>query len=155
MKSILRNELKNFVSRVLLAAGFTSAFLCVGDTCSAEPRDDARAEAKSAVEKALPLLQNAAEGHIAKKNCFACHNQTPSMLAIAAASERGFTIKDEDVSKQTKFVAEFLDRNRENFKQGKGTGGQVDSAGAALFTLELAGKSRKNRRRGGAGECER
>lgn len=137
MESILWDELKNFVSRVLLAAGVSSALLCAGDTYSSEPREEARAEAKAAVEKALPLLQNAAEGHVAKKTCFACHNQTPSMLAITAASERGFTIKNEDLSKQMKFVAEFLDRNRENFKQGKGTGGQVDSAGAALFTLEL------------------
>ena len=46
-----------------------------------EPNSDARA----AAEKALPLLKNGADGHIAKKTCFACHNQAMPMLAITTA----------------------------------------------------------------------
>ena len=40
---------------------------------------------------------------------------------------------------QNLVAASFLDRNRGNFLKGKGTGGQVDSAGYALWALELGG----------------
>src|SRR5260370_40491203 len=39
----------------------------------------------SAVEKALPLLLKGAEGHVAKRTCFACHNQALPILAFATA----------------------------------------------------------------------
>ena len=51
----------------------------------------------------------------------------------------GFAIKGVDLKKQTKFIADFLERNRDNYKEGKGQGGQGDTAGYALFTLELGG----------------
>ena len=128
--------------RIVLAVGVSSAFLFFGPAPASEPSEPSRAEVKAAVEKTLPLLRKGAEGHVAKKSCFACHNQALPMLALAAARERGFTTADVErmqLKQQTKHIAEFLDANRENFTQGKGTGGQVDTAGYALFTLELGG----------------
>lgn len=94
-----------------------------------------QAEAKASVVKAMPLLQKGMDGHTAKKTCFACHNQLVPMLALTSNGES----KTEEMMKQAKFIADFLDRNRDNYKEGKGQGGQVDTAGQALFTLELAG----------------
>jgi Squalene-hopene cyclase C-terminal domain len=128
------------MSRIAIAVGLSSALLFLGDAHASEPSEPAPAEAKAAkeaVEKSLPLLRKGAEGHVAKKSCFACHNQALPMLAIRTAQQRGFTIPDLDLTRQTKFIAEFLDKNQENYKQGKGQGGQVDTAGYALFTLEL------------------
>ncbi len=96
-------------------------------------------DAKASVAKALPLLRKGMEGHIAKKTCFACHNQLMPMLAITTASGLAVDGKSFDLKKQMKFIADFLDRNRDNYKEGKGQGGQADTAGQALFTLELAG----------------
>jgi acetyl esterase/lipase len=96
-------------------------------------------EIKAAVARALPLMQKGAEGHIAKRSCFACHNQALPMLAVTTARSRGFAVRDEDVAKQLKAITAFLDQNRDNYRQGKGTGGQVDTAGYALYTLELGG----------------
>ena len=98
------------------------------------------ANVRTSVERALPLLLKAAEGHIGKQTCFACHNQALPMLAFHAARERGFTIPDEDIKDQTDFVGDFLKRNKEKFLKGEGTGGQVDTAGYALLTLELGGR---------------
>lgn len=95
--------------------------------------------ARAAVDRALPLLLKAAEGHIGKQTCFACHNQALPMLAFDAARGRGFLLKSADLAEQTEFVADFLKRNRQKFKKGEGTGGQVDTAGYALLTLELGG----------------
>jgi hypothetical protein len=88
----------------------------------------------------LPLLLKAAEGHIGKQTCFGCHNQAFPMIAFHAARERGFTIKDEDLKEQTDFIHDFLKRNKDKFDKGQGTGGQVDTAGYAMLTLELGGR---------------
>ncbi|HKB05412.1 MAG TPA: hypothetical protein VKD90_24520 [Gemmataceae bacterium] len=94
---------------------------------------------RTSVDRALPLLVKAAEGHVAKQTCFACHNQALPMLAFHAAREHGFTVDDTDLKVQTDYIAEFLGKNKDKFRKGTGTGGQVDTAGYALFTLELGG----------------
>jgi hypothetical protein len=96
-------------------------------------------EVKTAVGKALPLLLKGAEGHVAQRTCFACHNQGIPILAFTTAREHGFPVRDEDLKKQLEFIAAFLEGNRENYRQGKGQGGQVDTAGYALLSLELGG----------------
>jgi Squalene-hopene cyclase C-terminal domain len=98
------------------------------------------ANVRAATDRALPLLLKAAEGHIGKQTCFACHNQALPMFAFHAARERGFTVKDEDLKEQTDFIGDFLKRNKEKFLKGEGTGGQVDTAGYALLALELGGR---------------
>ncbi len=104
---------------------------------SADAQVAALPEVRSAVEKALPLLAKGAAGHIAQKVCFACHNQSIPILALTTAKSRGFAVSDEDLARQMAFTARFLDRNRANYLQGRGQGGQVDTAGYALLTLEL------------------
>jgi hypothetical protein len=94
---------------------------------------------RDAVAKALPLIQKGAAGHMEHRTCFACHNQAIPILAMTTARSRGFAVADEEVQKHTRFIAAFLDTNRKNFLKGKGTGGQADTAGYALWTLELGG----------------
>jgi hypothetical protein len=94
---------------------------------------------RAAVKKALPLLVKGAKGHIAQRTCFACHNQAVPMLALTTARERGFDFSAADQQEQAKFIGKFLSSNREGYLKGKGQGGQVDTAGYALWTLELAG----------------
>jgi hypothetical protein len=115
---------------VLLAAGAVSA---------AEPAPAAPDDVRAAVGKALPLLLKGAEGHVEQRTCFACHNQALPMLAFTTARARGFPVRDEDLKKQTQFIAAFLEKNAEDYRQGRGQGGQVDTAGYALWTLELGG----------------
>src|SRR5262249_49093742 len=61
------------------------------------------------------------------------------LLALATARTRGFAIDEEEFRKHLRFIADFLDKNRANYLKGKGTGGQADTAGYALWTLELGG----------------
>lgn len=106
----------------------------------APPLTDARPDrVRAAVEKALPLLARAADGHVEQRTCFGCHNQTFPMLAAVTARGRGLKVSGDDIRKQLDHVSEFLGDNREKFRKGEGTGGQVDTAGYALFTLELGG----------------
>jgi N-acyl-D-aspartate/D-glutamate deacylase len=43
------------------------------------------------------------------------------------------------LAKQRTFIAAFLEGNRANYREGQGQGGQADTAGYALFALELSG----------------
>ncbi len=94
---------------------------------------------REAVMRSLPQVRAGAEGHIDKKTCFACHNQAFPMLAFATAKTRGFAVPEELFTSQALHVSNFLLENQERFRKGQGTGGQVDTAGYALLTLELAG----------------
>ncbi len=94
---------------------------------------------RSAVSRALPLLQKGAVGHRENRTCFACHNKGIPILALTTARDRGFQIDEAELKKQLEFIAEFLKTKRESFLEGKGTGGQVDTAGYALVTLAAGG----------------
>jgi hypothetical protein len=93
---------------------------------------------RAAIEKSLPLLQAGAVGHRENRTCFACHQQGPPIFALTAARRHGFKVDDEELGRQSAFIAKFLDGNRENYLLGKGTGGQADTAGYALWALSAA-----------------
>ena len=119
---------------VLLVAGSTPLLSRAG-----EPAPVPAEELQSAVSKSLPLLLKAATGHRENRTCFACHNQGLPILALTAARTRGFEIDEAELKKQLEFVAEFLGKNRESYLEGKGQGGQADTAGYALVTLQAGG----------------
>ncbi len=96
--------------------------------------------AAAEVVNALPLIQKGAAGHMAKRTCFACHHQAIPLLAATTARARGVPIVADELDKHLDFIAAFLAKNRDNYKQGKGQGGQADTAGYALWTLELGGR---------------
>jgi squalene cyclase len=82
----------------------------------------------------------AAVGHrTERKQCFACHQQGVPIFALTAAKARGFEIDEAELTTQLEFIAGFLAKNREQYLQGKGTGGQADTAGYALTTLAAGG----------------
>src|SRR5262249_39834415 len=110
-------------------------FLAAGDV---EPTATPQA-ISAAVERALPLLAQGMAGHRENRTCFACHNQASPMLALTTARRRGFAIGDADLPGDLDFIADFLDGNRENYLKGKGQGGQADTAGYALWTLNMGG----------------
>jgi hypothetical protein len=95
---------------------------------------------KAAVEKSLPLLETGAKGSMTeRKQCFTCHNQGLPIMALVTARTRGLAIDDAHLQTQLQFTAEFLKRNKERYLEGKGQGGQVDTAGYALWTLANGG----------------
>ena len=97
----------------------------------------AQADLQAAVQKAIPLITKGAVGHREQRTCFACHNQGTPILALVTARAHGFTVDEEELGRQYKFIQEFLGRNRELYLQGKGQGGAADTAGSALLALEL------------------
>jgi hypothetical protein len=131
---MLKQRLGLFAVGLLMAASGGAA-----GAGAAEPLV-AQHELKSAIARSLPLLTRAAVGHREeRKQCFACHQQGVPLLALTAARSKGFTIDGAELARQLDFTASFLKRNREQYLQGKGQGGQADTAGYALTALAAGG----------------
>ncbi|HEV3440577.1 MAG TPA: hypothetical protein VG122_24695 [Gemmata sp.] len=94
---------------------------------------------RSAVAAAVPRLLAGAGGHAEQKTCFACHNQATPALALNAARARGIDVPKKFFTAQAEHVAGFLASNKDEFRAGRGTGGQASTAGYALFALEIDG----------------
>jgi hypothetical protein len=110
-----------------------------GPATAGEPSPSSK-ELRAAVAKALPLIQKGGSGHMENRTCFACHNQAVPVLAMTTARSRGFAVSEEEIPQHLQFIADFLDQNRDNYLKGRGQGGQVDTAGYALWTLEMGGR---------------
>jgi hypothetical protein len=96
-------------------------------------------QVRAAIERALPVLRKGSEGHMANRSCFACHNQAHVLLAMRTAEKHLAIAVDESFAEaNAKHTLKFLSRNREAYKKGNGQGGQADTAGFALWMLELA-----------------
>lgn len=92
-------------------------------------------QAREAVERALPLLERTARVSMAERSCFTCHNHGMPYLALKAARERGFKTDAGLEKALLEHTHAALRRNRESYAKGKGSGGQADSAGWAMWIL--------------------
>ena len=96
-------------------------------------------DVRAAITRALPLIEKGAAGHMAQRTCFACHNQAIPLLAMTTARLRGFSVNDAEIRKHLEFIAKFLGKNRTKYLKGRGQGGAVDTAGYALWALDMGG----------------
>lgn len=89
-----------------------------------------------AIRDAIPVLEGAAAGSAKEKRCFTCHSQALPVFALTEARARGFKIDREVLASQVKHTAAHLKRGLKGYRQGRGQGGRVMTAGYALWTLE-------------------
>lgn len=96
------------------------------------------AEIRAAVERAIPLMEQGAQGTLEERSCFTCHHTAAAVFALDAARQRGFEIDSElfedmlEQSYQQVRVAADLPRGRER-------PGDPDMSAWALATLDRAG----------------
>lgn len=95
---------------------------------------------EEAVRRAIPLLEKASAGSAEQRKCFTCHTQAAPVVALVEAREHGFTIDAENLERQLDHTYAHLERGRKAYLDGRGTGGRVDTAGWALWTLEAGGR---------------
>jgi hypothetical protein len=91
---------------------------------------------RNAVRRAIPLLEQGSAGSAEHRTCFTCHNQAVPVFALVEARRRGFSIDEENLERQFSHTAAHLKRGLENYREGRGQGGRVITAGYALWTLE-------------------
>ena len=115
-------------------------FALTGVVIAAEESEPASEAIRAAVVKALPLLETGAKGSMEhRKQCFTCHNQGLAIMALTTAQARGLAVDAQHLHEQLQFTADFLAKNKQRYLEGQGQGGQADTAGYALWTLDNGG----------------
>lgn len=123
--------------RILAIALFA---LWAGSSLLADGQPLVPAAVRTAVERALPLLQKSAAEYSHQRTCFSCHHQGVSTLAVTFARERGFRIDSAGLGEQLNFTAASLRQGLDGYRRGEGQGGGTDTAGYALWTLQAGGR---------------
>ena len=94
-------------------------------------------QVRGAISRAIPMLEAGSIGSANKRQCFTCHSQAVPVFALVEAKRQGFVVDDENIKRQLKHTHDHLKRGLENYRQGKGQGGDVLTAGYALWTLDV------------------
>lgn len=103
---------------------------------AAEETADFTTRVYSSVERALPLLEIASAETARRRRCFTCHGQALPAVVFAEARKHGFHIDGKNLTGQLDHTYAHLKRSKKQYADGRGTGGQVDTAGWALWGLE-------------------
>ena len=85
------------------------ALLLFASTAAAAPPADARA----AVERALPSLQRSAKTFVANRSCVSCHHNILPILTLRLAASRGFEIDKAILSEVERKTFRVLTKTRE------------------------------------------
>lgn len=118
---------------ILLVPGMLSA---AGARAEDSPAPSA---IRAAAERGLAIVEKAATNYPKHRDCFACHHQTLPMLAIVAASERGWKADLQVVAEQAEFTRESFTSRLDSLKAGKDIGGRSMTVGYGALALALAG----------------
>jgi hypothetical protein len=93
-------------------------------------------EVRAAIQKAIPILQQGSKTSAEERKCFTCHNQALPVMALTEGAKHGFAVDQENVRKQIQHSWDHLQRGKTDYLAAKGQGGQVMTAGYAMWTLE-------------------
>ena len=93
-------------------------------------------EVRAAIQKAIPSLEQGTATSANERKCFTCHNQALPVMALTEAAKHGFTVDQENVRRQIQHSWDHLQRGKTDYLAAKGQGGQVMTAGYAVWTLE-------------------
>lgn len=97
-------------------------------------------QVEQAVERSLPLLEIASAETVRQRQCFTCHGQAMAAVALVKAKQHGFQIDSQNLQRQLDHTFAHLERSQKLYDEGKGTGGQADTAGWALWGLEAGNR---------------
>ena len=93
---------------------------------------------RAALERSIPLLQRSDVTFLQKTGCVSCHNNTMTMMTVAAAQGAGLPVDEGLASAQEATIASYIDVWRERALQGLGIPGDADTVGPLLVGLAAA-----------------
>jgi len=106
---------------------------------ASQPAPVPLAELRTAVTKALPLLERSSAFALQERACFTCHHGAHPSLVLNDAWARGFGINTNNFEDQLARAYLGLIEDRPRFKDGWSIAGTADGPGTALWMLEVAG----------------
>lgn len=113
-------------------------FAAVASSCWAQ--ETSPDTIRSAIAKAIPLIEAGSRGSAGERTCFTCHSQGMPILALLEARKHGFEIDAENFDRQVEHTFAHLERGKPSYEKGVGQGGKADTAGMALWALDEAGR---------------
>ena len=97
---------------------------------------------KQAATRAIQIVEKSSAEYLKQRECFSCHHQAMSIFALMDARAHGLKVDMQNLHQQVRRTREHLERGQADYRQGKGQGGGVDTAGYALSALSAAGLPR-------------
>jgi N-acyl-D-amino-acid deacylase len=94
---------------------------------------------EAAVQKGLRRLQEGAANYTTNRQCFSCHHQALTLVALRSARDRRVLLNSKANKKQVEFTLSTFKPNRKRIAEGYGVAGGNTMAAYALFALEAAG----------------
>jgi ankyrin repeat protein len=89
----------------------------------------------AALERSIPLLQNADSTFLEKSGCVSCHHNTLTSMTISVARKNGFTVDELLARDQQKKIGAYIEKWRERALQGVGIPGESSSISYILLGL--------------------
>ena len=96
---------------------------------------DPASSAKSALQRAVPLLQVADVQFLSKSGCVSCHNNTLTAMTVAAVRSSGIRVDEQVAASQKKAIAAYVHSWRDRVLQGIGIPGDADTVSYILLGL--------------------
>lgn len=120
---------------LLLKAGAKDAAVPAAPAAKPVPAASLRA----AVERSVPLLQDASGAFLKKSGCVSCHHNSLASMAVAMARSQGVRVDEEMAQDQQDTVGRYLETWRERALQGAGIPGDSDTVSYILLGLSAEG----------------
>ena len=102
------------------------------------PRELSPTQIRGAIQKAIPLLQQGASLSANERKCFTCHNQALPVIALTEFARQGFDVDRQILQRQLQHTWNHLESGKTEYLAGNGQGGQVMTAGYAMWALDVA-----------------
>ena len=90
---------------------------------------------RAALLRTIPLLQRSDINFVQKTGCVSCHNNTLTMMTVAAARSAGVPVDDQVARTQLASIASYIDVWRERALQGLGIPGDTDTVSYVLIGM--------------------
>ena len=97
--------------------------------------------ARMAAQRAILLIEKSAAVYTEQRDCFSCHHQALTVMALSHAKLADLPVRDDTISTQAKFTLEYFGDRKDRLPKGEGVPGGSYSAGYALAGLAVANES--------------
>jgi hypothetical protein len=132
-------RIDRFKVRMARPCGMAIVLLGMAGPTTAAETSELAEQVREAVRRSIPPMEASAAEYLQQRQCFSCHHQAVPVLALDAARKLEFAIDEVNFRQQIERTREHLERGSEDYLAGRGQGGRADTAGWALWTLEVAG----------------
>jgi ankyrin repeat protein len=93
---------------------------------------------RAALERSIPLLQEADAIFLEKGGCVSCHHNTFTSMTVSLARESGFKVDEREARDQQKKIGAYIETWRERALQGVGIPGESSAISYILVGLAAA-----------------